>query len=319
MNTRLAGLALGTAMAAALVGCSLTQTALRQSDVLGSAGRLVSPKRCRLDVLILARPQGDASINNALWSVADEQTVETSKRQLLEANGLRFGIVTGELPAKVQELVKAKPPNRPDVLTILNPVGTPDLIDPGQTPRPQLDLFLSLPGQQVKGKSYTDAKAFLRLTPTFDDLNGINLKVVPELHHGPVVQGYGMVPQTAGLASPAEFQIKSGQKQDSFRDLAVTLDLKPDQVAVFGCRPERRGSLGDIMFQHLDGNSDRILQSVVLVWARRDGGTPQPEEPGRPETPQTLTPIDPTDFGHPDAKAKTEEPAEEKTDSSETP
>ena len=308
MNARLAGLALGVGMAAALVGCSLTQTALRKGDVLGSAGRLITPKRCRMDVVILSRPQGDSTINEALWSVADEQVVEASKRQILESNGFRFGIITGELPSQVQELMKVKTPERPDVLTVINPVGTPNLIDPGQPQRAQLSLFLSLSGQKVKGKPYTDAKGFLRLTPTFDDAEGINLRVVPELHHGPILSGYGMVPQPTGLAAPAEFQIRNGQKEDSFRELAVSLDLRPNQVAVLGCRPERLGSLGDVMFQRTDGNSDRMMQSVVLVWARQDGGTLQPAEPDRPETPETLTPIDPTDFGHPDAK--TEEPVE---------
>jgi hypothetical protein len=172
-----------------------------------------------------------------------------------------------------------------------------------------MSLFLSLPGQQVKGKSYSDAKGFLRLTPTFNDLDGISLRIVPELHHGPIQQGFGMVPQPTGLAAPAEFQIRNGQTEDTFRDLTATLNLKPDQVALIGCRPERPGSLGDIMFQRPDGNSDRNLQSVVLVWARQDGGTLQPEDPDRPQTPETLTPIDPTDFGHPDSK--TEDPAEE--------
>ncbi len=249
MNARLVGLASGIMGAAALVGCSLTQTALRQADALGQSGQLITPKRCRMDVMILSRPQGDATINETLWSVADEQVIETSKRQVLESNGLRFGIVTGELPSQVQDLVKAKPPNRPDVLTVINPVGTPNLIDPGQVPKPQLSLFLSLSGQKVKGKMYTDAKGYLRLTPSFDEASGISMRIVPELHHGPVLHGYGMVPQPTGLAAPAEFQIQNGQREDSFRELAVSLDLKPDQVAVFGCRPERPGSLGDVLFQ----------------------------------------------------------------------
>ncbi len=294
MNAKRAVLAVA-AIALASVGCTLTQTGLRQeAEEVGKGGRLVTPKRHRLDVVILTRPQGDPVLNEVLWRAADEMAVDDDARRAWQANGMRIGRIVGDLPPEVAELLRAAPPNRPDVQTIVNPSGTSAMIDPVHAPaRPDLNLLLSHPDGSIKGKVYHDARAFLRLTPNHDDTRGVALKLVPELHHGPVVQGFGVIPSD-GMPVPQEFRITNGQKEETFRDLAATIDLQPGQTAVLGARPERPGSLGDVLFQKLDGNSDRILQSVVLLQASRVD--PLPGDGESSALPPGLIPVDPKDL-----------------------
>lgn len=307
------------AMATALVGCALSQSAMKPGaglSAIGREGQLVTPKRCRLDVVFLTRPQGDRVFNEIVWQVADEQIIEPDLRRALQVNGLRYGRITGELPSELQELLQAGPPDQPQTQMILNPSGTPTLLDTAQAPaKPSLSLLLSQPDGSVKGKQYEDAKGFLRLVPSYEGTDEVSIRITPELHHGPISAGFGTVP-TDGLPMPREFKMTSGQKEESFRELAATIDLKAGQVAVLGVRPERSGSLGDILFQQEDGNSDRILQNLVLIRASRTGSpdallSTTADQPNNP-TP-ALVPIDPADLtrtDEPEAVSKGQKPSE---------
>jgi hypothetical protein len=291
-----------TAMGLALVGCALSQSALRpksETPSVGSGGQVIAAKRCRLDVVILTRPEGDAVLDRVLWQVADEQVLEPTRRRALEANGLRIGRVIGDLPPEVEALLTARPPDQPDVMTLVNPDGTESQVDPSHAPaREELTLLLSHPDGKSTGKAYRDAKAYLRLTATHGDgPDDVALRVAPEIHHGPRRQGFGMMP-TGGMPTPREFRIVSGQAEETFGDLAATLELKPGQIAAIGVQPGRPGSLGDVLFRRPDGTSDRMLQSVVLVWASRaEGDSAALATSGDP--PPLLVPIELDEVGGP--------------------
>src|SRR5262249_49613570 len=154
------------------------------------------------------------------------------------------------------------PPNQPGVSMVVNPTGQSSLIDPTQSvPRESINILLSQPDGKVKGKPYEQVKGFLRLTPAYEGADAVALRIVPEVHHGPIQNGYGMIPGT-GVKTPYEFQLTQGQKEDTFRDLTSAISLKPGQLAVLGACTDRPGSLGDLIFQKPESNSDRILQSI---------------------------------------------------------
>ncbi len=293
--------ALGTLICLALlagVGCDLTAPGIRKDgvDVIGGnggGGRVVEPKRCALTLVILSRPQNDPALNESLWKVADEQIATPEIRRALQTNGIRIGRITGDLPLEIQELLKARPPDQPDVQMIVNPSGQSSLIDAAHAAaRNDLNLLISLPDGKVQGKVYQEAKGYLRLTATHEGSTGVALRLVPEVHHGPIRNGYGVVP-TAGVAVPHEFQIVNGQQEETFRDLGTTLVLESGQIAVLGTRPERSGSLGALLFQKDQSNSDRVMQSIVLIWADRNERGNGPGAGSGLEVPAALMPVDP--------------------------
>ncbi|GIW89515.1 MAG: hypothetical protein KatS3mg108_3839 [Isosphaeraceae bacterium] len=293
---------LGAAMAvAAAAGCDLMAPGVRKQAAgsrIGGGGRLVEPKRCALTVVILTRPQNDPVLNGSVWEVADEQVATPELRRALQTNGLRVGRISGDLPAEVQALLKAGPPEQPDVQMIVNPSGQSTLIDAAHAPaRSRLNLLVSQPDGKVLGKVYEDAKGWIRLTATHEGTEQVALRVVPELHHGPVRSGFGVVP-TAGVAVPREFQLTQGQAEETFRELGVTVVVGPGQVAVLGARPERSGTLGDLIFQKLEANSDRVLQSVVLIWADRNERGSGPGAGVSLEVPEALLPAGAAEGDH---------------------
>jgi hypothetical protein len=290
-------LALVAAMMA-VTGCTLRNTDQRRKDSvtetvfekLGISGQVIEPKRCTLRVAILPRPFRDKVVNDSIWAAADEQAIPPDARRVLEANGLRFGVLTGGLPADVEAALRPEPPNRIDPAEFNLPDGAHTLVSLTET-RVSATVLVNRDGVAT-GKDYQDATGWLRLTAGHDGPTGVNLRVVPELHHGPVVRRYDALP-SGGTINPMQFAVKDGQLEETYRELAASLTLQPGQIAVIGNDPERRGSLGAFLFTQPETGSDRLLQKVLIIWATRTN----PGTPGsQPKPPADLQPVDPPDL-----------------------
>lgn len=301
MTSRMMAGALVAALGATLAGCSLLQPPEARKDGArvgsGEGGEKIAPKRCAVTISILSRPLKDEILNRDAWRLADEQAVPAEARHALEANGLRMGVVTGDLPPEVMALLEAPPPHKIDPKTVLLPDGDTLLIPLGGA-TPRASLLLSRDGRAI-GKEFEDARGSFRVTATQEGEDGVSLRLVPEVHHGPFKRRVGSDP-AAGEFAPQQFLFKDGQEEESFRDLAATLSLKPGQVLVVGSQPERKGSIGDFLLTEAEANSDRMLQRVVLIWAARNPEAPGPLKGSPP--PPGLVPVDPPELKIPPAK-----------------
>jgi hypothetical protein len=263
-------LALVLAMTAA-AGCTLNRSDLRRETFLsriGGGGQIIEPKRCSLRVAILSRPLRDEAINDALWSVADEQAIKPEVQHALEVNGLRMGLITGGLPREVEAILAATGPNKIEPSQFEFPDGEHAMISLAEA-TPEVSLLLNHEGR-ASGKPYKDASGWFRLSANYEGATGVNLRFVPEIHHGPVQRSFAAL-QGNGSYAPKEFMQKDGQQEDSLRDLAASVVVQPGQVVVIGCKPESNRSLGSYLFTRTEANSDRLLQRVLLVWASRGG------------------------------------------------
>jgi hypothetical protein len=293
---KLKGLA-GVLVMAALVGCTLTRTELRPGagglmnglSGGGEGGKLLVPRQCVLRMAIVARPSTEPTVADAIWRVADVQAVGDEARRCLEANGMRVGIVTGDLPPEVRAVFAAPPPNRIEPSTVVLPDGNGTLVDLAAS-RPELDLLLNRPGG-VAGKRYKEANGYLRISASRQDDSGVALRIVPEVHHGPVRQGWGVAPGVGGALAPQQMVMHSGQQEESFRELAATLTVHAGQVAVIGALPEKRGSLGHFLYTAVEANSDREVHKLLFVWAARSEDAPSALAP------PALLPADPPESG----------------------
>lgn len=274
----------------AVAGCTLNRSDLPHETFLtkiGGGGKIIEPKRCNLRVAILARPLRDEAINSGLWSVVDEQVIAPELRRALEVNGLRFGLITGELPHQVDAILNAPPPHKIQPSQFEFPDGDHAMIDMVDT-TPEVSLLLNREGRAF-GKPYKDASGWFRVTANHEGTTGISLRFVPEIHHGPILRAFSALPN-AGAYSPQQFMQKDGQQEETLRELATSLSVLPGQVVVVGCNPEASKSLGSFLFTKPEPNSDRLLQHVLLIWASR-GGLAQGAA-GINGTPN-LTPVDP--------------------------
>jgi hypothetical protein len=227
------------------VGCVLTQLEQRHQTIrpdLGGAVPLPAPKRCKLKLAILSRPVPDAVLNEVLWGAADEQVVAPEVRHTLETNGLRVGLIAGDLPAEVQALLDAPPPHRVDPLLIDLPDADSTLLNlTTAAPPPQASVLLNRDGKAV-GKVYENARGHIRLTASQEGPAGVALRLVPEIHHGPVQRRFSTDAHADAFA-PQQFLLTDGQQEETLRELAAGLTVQAGQVLVVGCRPCRTASV----------------------------------------------------------------------------
>lgn len=284
------------AAAAAVAGCTPKNAEVRPGaasavlERIGGGGRVIEPNRCALRVVILPRPLRDRMVNEAVWATADSQVVDPAARRALEANGLRVGLVTGGLPAEVEAALAAPPPHKVDPAEFNLPDGASTLVSLTDA-NPVATVLMNRDGV-VSGKDYKEASGWLRITAAHDGPAGVGLRFVPEIHHGPVQRRFDAMPNGAGPMNAMQFAVKDGQQEETLRDLAAALTLQPGQVAVVGCDPDRRGSLGAFLLTQPEANSDRLTQKVLLVWASR---TNRGEPGSHPKPPARLVPVEPFD------------------------
>lgn len=270
-----------------LVGCTLTKSELRQQQggelvpTVGGAGQLSLPKQCAIKLVILSRPPTDTTLNETLWRDADLQSVGDESRSNLEANGIRAGVVTGDLPSEVRAILEAPPPNQIDPMLLVRPDGEASDVDLAAATA-DLDLLLNRHGA-VSGKRYKDAKGRIKLYARREGEEGVTLRIVPEVLHGPIRQGWGPAPG-GGAFAPQQLVMRNGQEEETLRDLAATVTLHAGQVLLLSAQPEMSSSLGNFLFTDHEPNSDRPLRKVLFIWATRSE-----DAPTRPN----LTPADP--------------------------
>jgi hypothetical protein len=268
-------LALATAAVAGVLivtGCALDKNGARTEGVFnrigGHAGDMIEPKRCLLRVAILIRPYGDPLVGQTIWAEADEQIVPPQERRVWEVNGLRVGRIMGELPLELEGLLTDTSSNKKvSPTTFFVESGEQTLISISE-PVEQASLLLNRDNRAF-GRDFNAASGFFRATVQHEGAHSISLRLVPEIHHGPIQRTYQPLTNPSADA-PRQFRINDGQQEETLRDLPVNLIVEPGQVIAIGCRPEQKRSLGSFLFTQAVAHSDQRVQKLILIWAARN-------------------------------------------------
>jgi hypothetical protein len=262
-----------TAVAGLLVvaGCALDKNGAPPENVFtrigGQNGQLIEPKRCMLKVVILNRPFADPAINEVVWRAADEQVLAPAERRAWESNGLRAGRITGEFPLELEAILKDTAPGKAVVpISIYPESGEQSLIRISDSVE-QASLLLNRDNRAF-GKDYNDASGFFRVTVGHEGTHAVSVRLVPEIHYGPIQRNFQAMPNAAPLATQ-ELKINDGQKEETLRDLPVNLVVEPGQAIVVGCLPEQRRGLGSFLFSQSIAHSDQREQKLIVIWASR--------------------------------------------------
>jgi hypothetical protein len=255
-----------------VAGCALDKNGSHPGNVVarigGHSGQLIEPKRCLLKVAIVTRPFGDRTLNEVVWRVADEQIIPPAERRTWEVNGLRVGRIVGELPLELEAILKdTSPQNKVNPTNFVVDSGEPTLIAVGE-PVNEASLLLNRENRII-GRDYREPGGFFRLTPQHEGPNNVSLRMVPEIHHGPIQRTFQALPNATPLG-PQEFRINNGQQEETIREMATSLVLEAGQVAVIGCRPEFKRSLGTFMLTQAVAHSDQRIEKLVMIWASRN-------------------------------------------------
>ena len=255
-----------------VVGCALDKNGVQPGKTFGRigghSGEMLEPKRCLLKVAIISRPFGDPAINEVVWKATDEQIIPPAERHAWEVNGLRVGRIIGELPLELEAIMndttshqKVNPSN------FFVESGDPTLIKISD-PVDEATVLVNR-DERIWGNDRQDVSGYFRATAQHAGPTSVTLRLVPEVHFGPIKRTFQTVPNAAAVGAQ-EFQINNGQEEDTFRELSTSLTLEPGQIAVLGCRPEVKRGLGTLLFTQSVANSDQRMEKLILIWASRN-------------------------------------------------
>ena len=171
----------------ALAGCSLFSKVRGDGSASTELPRLIAPRdSVQLEIVFVDRPDSDPLIGEALWEKVDQIAgFSSDERSELRKHGWRVGHSSSHPPQALEELLKS--------------VGNPDAMDGdrratgrrvaipsgGEIPIEVTDLLSELKVEvDGKTKTYSDAKAVLRVHVDREQDGWVQLRFVPEIHHG---------------------------------------------------------------------------------------------------------------------------------------
>jgi len=257
-------------------GCRLLGTAavvheLPRDAPVAVGGRSPTARRTiPLEVLFIRSAADDVQLREAIWDHVDEQAIPAERRRALNANGLRVGVVTGQLPAEFAARLAAN--------SVDEPAGDVVGIDPGRSRR-QLQL---LPGRrselvtatrlpslvlleqcagEVRGGTFHDATPLLALAARPAADGRVKLEAVPEIKHGPVEKSWA--------GEDGMFRLEAGQRRHRLDHLAIDVTLPTEALLLVGCAGEPAATVGDgLLRDQGDGEAGTVRLIVIRPLAR---------------------------------------------------
>jgi hypothetical protein len=224
--------------------------------MLGQPARPRSAARTlQLELLFVRCPPDDAELRNELWSFVDEQFLDPATRGRLAANGLRVGIVTGQLPAHLAERFSGTVPA--DDATGNQPLSAESLVTrrqlrllPGRrseivTASSQEELLLLEQSPDgVSGGTYRDASPLLAVVARPAADGRVTIEAVPEIRHGPVEKTW--------VGEDGMFRLESGQKRHRMEHLSFSATLPADALLLVGHAGNDTATVGDRLLRDHD-------------------------------------------------------------------
>jgi hypothetical protein len=224
-----------------------------------------APRTIPVDLIFARFDAHDTACREDLWNAVDEQALDEGLRRRLAANGLRVGIVTGDLPPHLAERIlpdRAVTPAVSDTFAADSPLTHRLLrLLPGR--RSEViaatgvdDLVLLETGDgQVRGGTYRDATGLfeLKVRPAAD--GRVRIELVPEIKHGPMERSW--------VGEDGMFRMEAGQRRHRRDDLALSVELRERSLLVVGCAGEHGSTLGDALLRDHGGTRSTMRLLVI--------------------------------------------------------
>jgi len=219
-----------------------------------------APRTIAVELIFARFEEHDATCRDELWQEVDEQAIDDALRRRLAANGLRVGIVTGDLPPQFAERIlpdRAAPTTTSDMAAAESPLTHRLLrLLPGR--RSEIlaatgiaDLVLLETGDgQVRGGTFRDATGLfeLKVRPAAD--GRVRIELVPEIKHGPLERSW--------VGEDGMFRMEAGQRRHRRDDLALGVELREGGLLIVGCAGEKGATLGDALLRDQGGNRSTV-------------------------------------------------------------
>jgi hypothetical protein len=266
----------------AIAGC--TKPLIKGKSPLAPAR--MSPDSCVLDVFFVRVPFGDPRANEQLWQEVDEQLFAADLRARLMRNGFRVGVVEGQIPVVLSDLLELG--DKPAPSDEVKGTNLTDLSTKPRVMRQHMQVKAGHPGEIVASGTYDQLPVLLcgqdsLSGETFNQAQGIfNLKtlplpdgrvridVVPEVHYDQ--------PRQRRVEDQGVLRFDFSRPKRAFEEMALSTTLSPGGMLVMTSLPNRSGSLGHHFFTENEGRLEQKLLVIRLSQTQQDGLFAAPED-----------------------------------------
>lgn len=225
-----------------------------------------------VESVLLERPLGDPFLDRGLWADA-RATWSPERRELLARNGLQAGVLVGNLPAELQDILgNAAESVDPHFMTFNN---RKEAVIPtaGPNAKSEFDLIADLAGQP-ESISLTDARCGILVRPQALGEGKVKVWCEPQIQHGQPLELFK--PSQDGT----QFTRYEETPTEKYPDLGFDLTLRADECLVIGCIAAEVDSLGRALFEVESNGHPR--QRVLIIRARQVNVNPASDLPPIP-------------------------------------
>ncbi len=265
------------ALLCALAGCARLPEQPRGELPLKPAQ--MSPDSVVVEVFFVRCPPDDERLNCSLWQEVDEQQFSPEVRHRLLTNGFRAGVVFGQIPVTLAQLLELEDKPAPQEGALKSALSTfeaePTVMRRHIQTRPAQrneivtsSIYDSLPvlvynQGEVRGQTYRQAQGILALKTLPEPDGRVRICLTPELHHEQVRKRW--------VGRQGMLQMEASRPRRTFDEMELCATLVPGDMLVLTSLPDHPGSLGHQFFTTTEGEPARKLLVVRLAQTQRDG------------------------------------------------
>lgn len=254
------------AAAIAASGCSIVTSGIvargpgADTRLAEAAAHKPAPRTIPLEVTFVRYTADDVQLREEIWQHLDEHVIDGERRRALNANGLRAGVVTGQLPAELaarlsvaeDDPVGIDPSHARQRLQLLPGRGS-ELVT---ATRLQSLVLLERRDGGVRGATYHDATPLFALDAHAAADGRVRLEVVPEVRHGPVEKSWA--------GEDGAFRLETGQRRHRMEHLGIDVTIPGSGMLVVGCGGEPSTTVGDGLLRER-GDRDQGTARLIVI------------------------------------------------------
>jgi hypothetical protein len=245
----------------------------------------MSPDSVAIDIFFVRYPFGSPTIDEKLWNQIDEQQFAPELRERLAKNGFRVGVITGNIPSDLAQLMqlsdKPAPAGELEGGNVANLEAEPRVVQRHLQLRAkqrseiiassvysELPVFVSRAGQ-LSGQPFKQAQGIFGTKSLPQPDGRVRLELVPELHHDQ--------PRPHWVGVQGVMRLETSRPKEVYDDMTIAADLPSGGMMIVGSLSNRPGSLGHQFFTDVTGRQEQKLLIIRLSQTQHDGLFTPPE------------------------------------------
>jgi hypothetical protein len=220
---------------------------------------------------------GRVDQDEAFWRVMDEQCLPPDVRRRLGDNGLRAGLISGQLPATIQQKLAASSDPVAALTAERLPAGAEMLsrrerrqcrlgiseIIEVLPHRPHQAVVLSSDDEgHVRCDRFDRPRGFFMLTPYAQPDGRLRLELVPGVEHGDPKQRY--------MGHSGGMRLDVRRDQQLYHALTFAVPMTEDQTLIVTSSPDPRGIGATFFANRFESSTERLLLLIRMARAQRD-------------------------------------------------